>query len=79
MWDRTAQIVKVIWVRRERKYFFEWDWTGGIKLVRFDKSAFGENLVAVRIAQPKHKTGQMAFPKWHRPRGFVPPSVRELW
>jgi hypothetical protein len=27
LWDRTAGVVKVIWVSREWKYFCKWDWT----------------------------------------------------
>ncbi len=32
VWAGTAADVEVIWVKGERKYFWERDWTGGIKL-----------------------------------------------
>src|ERR1700737_1088444 len=35
-----AADIEVIWVRRERKYFFRQDWTGQIRLIRFNKSSF---------------------------------------
>jgi hypothetical protein len=33
----TAADVEVIWVKREREYFCERDWTGGIGLIHFNK------------------------------------------
>ena len=38
--DRMAEILKVIWVRREGKYFCKRDWTASISLIRFNKTAF---------------------------------------
>jgi hypothetical protein len=32
--------MKVIWAKREAKYFFGRDWTGSISLIGFDKFAF---------------------------------------
>jgi hypothetical protein len=29
MWDETAEVIEVIWVRRESEYFCKWGWTGG--------------------------------------------------
>jgi hypothetical protein len=37
MWDETAGDIEVIWVRREREYFSSEDWTGQIRLIRFNK------------------------------------------
>ncbi len=31
--------IEVIWVRREREYFFSWDWTGQITLIRLNNLA----------------------------------------
>src|SRR6202165_6241999 len=31
-WDGTARDIDLIWVRRERKFFWKWDWTAGIRL-----------------------------------------------
>jgi hypothetical protein len=28
LWDGTARISELIWVRREQKYFCKWGWTG---------------------------------------------------
>src|ERR1700687_1291423 len=35
----TARDIDLIWVRREQKYFWKWDWTGGIRLIRLNNSA----------------------------------------
>jgi hypothetical protein len=35
--------MEVIWVGGEGKYFWRWDWTGGISLILFNKLGFGEN------------------------------------
>src|ERR1700722_4458642 len=35
---RDANDVEVIWVKWEREYFCEGDWTGSITLIRFNKS-----------------------------------------
>src|SRR6202048_4637940 len=37
--NRTARLLNLIWVRRKRKYFCKWDWTGQIRLIRFNKIA----------------------------------------
>ena len=37
--DETARDIDLIWVRRETKYFCKRDWTGGIRLIPFNKSA----------------------------------------
>jgi hypothetical protein len=42
-WDETVANMEVIWVGGEGKYFLGRDWTGGISLIRLNKSAFGEN------------------------------------
>ena len=38
--DRTGQVLKVIWVKREAEYFCKWDWTTQITLIRFNKLDF---------------------------------------
>jgi hypothetical protein len=38
MWDGMAGIMEVIWVGREGKYFWRWDWTGRNSLIRLNKS-----------------------------------------
>jgi hypothetical protein len=38
MWDETAEVIEVIWVRMESEYFCKWDWTGQITLNRLNKS-----------------------------------------
>ena len=40
--NRTARLLNLIWVRREQKYFCKWDWTGQIRLIRFNKSRFSK-------------------------------------
>jgi hypothetical protein len=37
MWDGMAGNMDLIWDKREAKYFLRGDWTGGIRLIRFDK------------------------------------------
>jgi hypothetical protein len=37
-WAGMARDVEVIWVKMERKYFCEEDWTGSISLIQFNKS-----------------------------------------
>src|SRR3989440_10711604 len=32
VWGGTGRVIDLIWVRREREYFWKWDWTGGIKM-----------------------------------------------
>jgi len=39
MWDRMTGDMDVIWGKREAKYFLEKDWTGQIRLIRFNKFA----------------------------------------
>ena len=39
-WDGMAGIMEVIWVGRERIYFFEGDWTGRNSLIRLDKFVY---------------------------------------
>jgi hypothetical protein len=29
MWDETAAVIEVIWVRMESEYFCKWGWTEG--------------------------------------------------
>jgi hypothetical protein len=45
-WDGTAADMWVIWVEREAEYFWKQDWTGGIRLIGFNKfcpaRTFGE-------------------------------------
>jgi hypothetical protein len=38
MWDGMAGNMDLIWGKREAIYFWRWDWTGGIRLIRFNKS-----------------------------------------
>jgi hypothetical protein len=40
MWDGMAGIMEVIWVGRERIYFFDGDWTGRNSLIRLDKFVY---------------------------------------
>jgi hypothetical protein len=44
--DETARLIDLIWVERERKSFWKWDWTGGIRLIRFNKFGDASNPVA---------------------------------
>jgi hypothetical protein len=44
MWDGMAGNMDLIWDKREAKYFLRGDWTGGIRLIRFNK------FVVARIA-----------------------------
>jgi hypothetical protein len=37
MWDGMARDMDLIWGKREGNYFLQWGWTGGIRLIRFDK------------------------------------------
>jgi hypothetical protein len=32
-----GKVLEMIWGVRKQKYFCEWDWTGGIRLIRFNK------------------------------------------
>src|SRR6202043_866406 len=36
-WDETARLIVLIWVKREREYFYGQDWTASIRLIRFNK------------------------------------------
>jgi hypothetical protein len=47
--EQNARVVKVICPMSEAKYFFEWDWTGSISLIRFDKLAFWRKQLLARI------------------------------
>jgi hypothetical protein len=40
MWDETAEVIEVIWVRMESKYFCKEGWTGQITLNRLKKLNF---------------------------------------
>jgi hypothetical protein len=44
MWDGMAGNMDLIWDKREAKYFLRGNWTGGIRLIRFNK------FVVARIA-----------------------------
>jgi len=35
----------VIWVKCEAEYFFKWDWTTQISLIRFNKLGFSETAI----------------------------------
>src|SRR5438874_12357432 len=37
---RDARFIVLIWVKRRKEYFCKWDWTGQIRLIRFNKSRF---------------------------------------
>jgi hypothetical protein len=43
MWAGTARLMHLIWAKREGKYFCNREWTGQIRLIRLNKSAFCEN------------------------------------
>jgi hypothetical protein len=45
MWDGMARDMDLIWGKREGKYFLRWDWTGGIRLIRFNKFAVARKSV----------------------------------
>ncbi|TMJ21534.1 MAG: hypothetical protein E6G93_09645 [Alphaproteobacteria bacterium] len=36
-WDGMARFIRVIWVKLERKCFYNWDWTAQITLIPFNK------------------------------------------
>jgi hypothetical protein len=55
MWDGMARDMDVIWVKREAENFLEGDWTGGIRLIGFNKFA------AVRKSARRAKE---APPQW---------------
>jgi hypothetical protein len=38
LWAGMAGDIEVIWLWREQEYLFKGDWTGGIGLMRFNKS-----------------------------------------
>jgi hypothetical protein len=38
--------MRLIWVERETENFLMWDWTPQITLIRFNKTAFCENLLS---------------------------------
>jgi hypothetical protein len=40
LWDGTARISEVIWVRLEEKYFFKKDWTAQISLIPHENFVF---------------------------------------
>jgi hypothetical protein len=54
MWDGMAVVVKVIWVRRERKYFCKWGWTGTSRNSLSGKStdAVRPDIVRARTVHP---------------------------
>jgi hypothetical protein len=45
-WSETVVDIEVIWVGRERKYFCKWDWTGQIRLKRFNKLVFQKTVAS---------------------------------
>jgi hypothetical protein len=45
----TAGDVLLIWVCDKAEYFFNWDWTTQITLIRLNKSAFWRKLPARRL------------------------------
>jgi hypothetical protein len=45
MWDETAGVIEVIWVRMESEYFCEEDWTASISLIRFNKLGWARRAV----------------------------------
>jgi len=47
VWAGMARDMQVIWVRKERKYFFRQDWTTQITLIRFNKTAFSRKSPAL--------------------------------
>jgi hypothetical protein len=53
---RDASDVEVIWVKREREYFCEQDWTGSIRLIRFNKSP--------RARRPPHHRNSNCLLRW---------------
>ena len=53
LWDETAALMDLIWVRREGIYFCKWEWTGQVRLIRLNKSGFCESClgaILVRLA-----------------------------
>src|SRR5260370_30056471 len=52
--DETARLIDVIWVKRERKSFWQWDWTGQIRLNRFNKSHSSGYKGGLRFANPPY-------------------------
>jgi len=53
--------VEVIWVKRERKYFCEGDWTGSISLIQFNKSNAQDQLAPWDRANGHPMTGLRAI------------------
>jgi hypothetical protein len=51
-WDETAQVMALIWGKREPKCFCKPDWTGQISLIRLNKSAFCENHPGAILLRP---------------------------
>src|SRR5216683_1424030 len=45
VWDGMAKVLEVIWGVRKQEYFCIQDWTGGIRLIRFNKFAVARNSV----------------------------------
>jgi hypothetical protein len=65
-WGRTGRVLKVIWVRREAKYFCKWGWTAQITLIRFSKFP-----CARKRRSPREPTGR-------RQKRQAPHRIRNL-
>jgi hypothetical protein len=52
VWGGMALDIDVIWVRRETEYFCKHDWTGQIRLIRFDNFAFWRSPSVTEKARP---------------------------
>jgi hypothetical protein len=50
--------MQVIWLKKEREYFCEGDWTTQITLIRFNKTAFSRKLPFL--------PGSLLRTAWHR-------------
>src|SRR5437868_1264249 len=49
---RDGEVLKLIWVEREQKFFCKGDWTAGIRLIRFKKPGFSK-LRSVTESRPR--------------------------
>src|SRR4051812_44039796 len=52
--DETVRDIDLIWGKPEGKYFWKSDWTAGIRLIRFNNSAFCSQVIRASVLLAHH-------------------------
>jgi len=66
--DRTARVVRLIWVRRERKYFSKWGWTGNHRIEPFRQIT---QFYARVLPDSLYGSPVSEAPRWPLPQGSL--------